>query len=79
MEEDGVNVEVGETPTGFYVEDDGDGFDSLEDVFDPHVGDNTGLGLWIVSEIADAHGWGVRAENSEDGGARVVFETRTGS
>lgn len=79
---DDVKVEVGETPTGFYVEDDGQGFDAPDGVFDPQVGDNTGLGLWIVSEIADAHGWEVRVEsngNDEDGGARVFFETRTGS
>lgn len=66
-------VEVGDLPGGFYVDDDGSGFDG-----DPaavfewgfSTGDGTGLGLAIVRRIVDAHGWGVRATASDEGGAR---------
>ena len=33
-------------------------------------GDGTGFGLSIVEEIAEAHGWTVRATGAESGGAR---------
>jgi PAS domain S-box-containing protein len=33
----------------------------------------TGFGLAIVGEIAEAHGWTVRVEESVDGGARIVL------
>jgi PAS domain S-box-containing protein len=35
--------------------------------------EGTGFGLAIVEEIAEAHGWSVRVEESESGGARIVF------
>ena len=32
--------------------------------------EGTGLGLAIVAEVAEAHGWTIRATDGEDGGAR---------
>jgi PAS domain S-box-containing protein len=60
---------------GFYVADDGSGIsaDEYETVFDEGystTSDGTGFGLAIVESIAEAHGWGVEATESEDGGAR---------
>ncbi|WP_233255085.1 sensor histidine kinase [Halopenitus persicus] len=60
---------------GFYVADDGPGIppEKREEVFeygytsDP---EGTGFGLAIVSEIAEAHGWTVRAVEADSGGAR---------
>ena len=71
----GVTVEVGELPDGFYVADDGPGIraDDREAVFESAystVPENTGFGLAIVSEIADAHGWEVAITDSPSGGAR---------
>ena len=37
--------------------------------------DGTGFGLRIVSDVADAHGWGVSVTESEAGGARFEFRT----
>ncbi|QLH76331.1 PAS domain-containing protein [Halosimplex rubrum] len=76
--DDAVTVRVGtlaETDPGFYVEDDGPGVpeDVRERVFERGVSSEeggTGFGLAIVAEIADAHGWEVRATESETGGAR---------
>ncbi|WP_336336482.1 PAS domain S-box protein [Haloarcula brevis] len=72
---DGVTVTVGDFDDGFYVEDDGDGIDEADRsrVFETGYStsdDGTGFGLWIVAEIADAHGWTVTAEEGRDGGAR---------
>jgi signal transduction histidine kinase len=74
---EGVAVTVGTLTEehGFYVEDDGPGIpeSDREDVFDRGMTtdeDGTGFGLAIVREIADAHGWSVRATESETGGAR---------
>ena len=38
----------------------------------------SGLGLWIVRGIADAHHGVARAENRPEGGARFVIELRAG-
>jgi signal transduction histidine kinase len=64
--------------TGFFVEDDGHGFDTETpaDLFDPGVStraDGTGYGLTIVRDISEAHGWTVVAGESESGGARFEF------
>ena len=64
--------------TGFYLQDDGAGFP------DPNDGElfeagyttsetGTGFGLSIVTEIAEAHDWTVRATTSDEGGARLEF------
>ncbi|QPV64732.1 PAS domain-containing sensor histidine kinase [Halosimplex litoreum] len=79
--DDALTVRVGtlaEHDPGFYVEDDGAGIpeDVREQVFDRGVSSDeggTGFGLAIVAEIADAHGWAVRATESDEGGARFEF------
>ncbi|WP_435335646.1 PAS domain S-box protein [Haloarchaeobius sp. TZWWS8] len=65
-------------PVGFYVEDDGEGMprDVRENAFDSDfttAEDGFGIGLWVVSEIADAHGWSTRVVESSEGGARFEF------
>ena len=70
-----VTVTVGTLPDGFYVADDGPGIDPerREAVFDAGHSTSqsgTGFGLRIVEQVADAHGWSVRAVESEAGGAR---------
>ncbi|MFB6278442.1 MAG: histidine kinase N-terminal 7TM domain-containing protein [Salinibacter sp.] len=69
-----VTVTIGNTENGFYVADDGPGIppDKQDRVFDAGYSTReagTGLGLNIVREIADAHGWDVRATDSAEGGA----------
>ena len=70
-----VTVTVGDLPDGFYLEDDGPGIPEGErtEVFDPGYSTSragTGFGLPIVDEIAQAHGWSVRATEGSEGGAR---------
>ncbi|MCG1002982.1 MULTISPECIES: HAMP domain-containing sensor histidine kinase [Halobacterium] len=72
-----VAVEVGVTENGrgVYVEDDGPGFEGVEreKLFQSGyttAAHGTGFGLAIVKQIADAHGWTVRATDAESGGAR---------
>jgi len=72
---EGVTVTVGDLENGFHVEDDGEGIppDEREAVFDFGYStgrDGTGFGLAIVEDIAEAHGWSVRATEGSDGGAR---------
>jgi len=73
-----VTVTVGDCRDGFYVADDGPGIppEDRERVFEPGAStaeDGTGLGLLIVSEIAEAHDWDVAVTESDAGGARVEF------
>jgi signal transduction histidine kinase/CheY-like chemotaxis protein len=75
---EGLTVTVGETADGFFVADDGDGLPSeiRDEMFESGVtdgADSTGLGLAIVKRIAEAHGWDLRATDSEVGGARFEF------
>ncbi|WP_066411873.1 GAF domain-containing protein [Halorubrum aethiopicum] len=72
---DDVTISVGDLDDGFYVADDGPGIPDGERgrVFESGYStraDGTGFGLAIVGEIVDAHGWEVRATESEAGGAR---------
>jgi PAS domain S-box-containing protein len=74
-----VAVTVGSLDDGFYVADDGPGVpeSDREDVFElgyTRADEGTGLGLGIVRQVVDAHGWSVCVTDSEDGGAR--FEVR---
>jgi signal transduction histidine kinase len=72
----GLTVAVGDLEDGgFYVADDGVGVppDERSNVFEPGYterSDNTGFGLSIVAEIAEAHGWELDLVESTDGGAR---------
>jgi PAS domain S-box-containing protein len=83
-----VSVEIGRLesdagePNGFYVEDDGPGIeeDLHESVF--HSGfttteDGQGMGLAIVKQVAEAHGWTVAVTDGVDGTARFEFRTGT--
>lgn len=71
-----VTVSVGDLDdgSGFYVDDDGPGIPSAlrEQVFEEGVStsDGAGLGLMIVAEIAEAHGWEIALGDSSRGGAR---------
>jgi PAS domain S-box-containing protein len=58
---------------GFYVEDDGSGIPDADqaDVFSTSYSTGgTGLGLPIVEDIVEAHGWSIDVRDSPDGGAR---------
>ncbi|WP_336024996.1 PAS domain-containing sensor histidine kinase [Halobellus salinisoli] len=81
-EHDGdVTVRVVSTESGFAVEDNGPGIPESEreavlaQGYTTREG-GTGFGLAIVNEIATGHGWSMRVEASESGGARFVFETQ---
>jgi PAS domain S-box-containing protein len=70
-----VTITIGDVDGGFYVADDGPGIpaEEREDVFATGYStadDGTGLGLNIVDQIAEAHGWTVTVTESETGGAR---------
>lgn len=74
----GVTVTIRDHPDGFSVADNGVGLPSDPDdrVLDAGYSttDNgTGIGLAIVAEIADAHGWSVKLGTSDAGGARFTF------
>ncbi|WP_390219138.1 GAF domain-containing sensor histidine kinase [Halobaculum marinum] len=81
--ESGVTVTVGslDDAAGFYVADDGTGFDTTDPdrLFEYGAtadAEATGLGLAIVRDLAEAQGWRVSACTGDDGGARVEFYTR---
>jgi len=64
--------------TGFYVEDDGPGMpeEIREHAFESSFttsDEGLGIGLWVVREVASAHGWTVEATESDSGGARFEF------
>jgi PAS domain S-box-containing protein len=72
---DDVTVTVGDLPTGFYVEDDGEGIPPEERATILEAGysttsDGTGFGLSIVKQLVEAHGWSLRVTDGTDGGAR---------
>jgi len=73
-----VTVGVLDDGDGFYVADDGPGIDGAERdrIFEAGystASEGTGFGLSIVRKIAGAHGWSVRAVESEAGGVRFEF------
>lgn len=77
-----VTVRVGtiERPGGFYVEDDGGGLpeDGRDTIFEHGYTTNdegAGLGLTIVRDILDGHGWEVKVTDSNEGGTRFEIYT----
>ena len=74
-----VTVRVGQSPTGFYVEDDGPGIPEpeRETVFESGYTtgeEGTGMGLSIVETIATAHGWTVGVGEGTEDGARFEIQ-----
>lgn len=72
---DRVTVTVGSLDKGFYLEDDGPGIpkDDRDEVFEAGYSTNqegTGVGLSIVKQVVEAHGWEICVTESETGGAR---------
>ncbi|MFC7057835.1 sensor histidine kinase [Halovenus salina] len=70
-----MTVTIGEMADGFYVADNGPGIPEAdrEAVFDAGYSTSTagtGLGLRIVEQITDAHGWTVDVTDSTTGGSR---------
>jgi K+-sensing histidine kinase KdpD len=70
-----VTVTIGRTEDGIYIADDGPGIppDDRDTVFESGYTtstDGTGLGLQIVKQIVEAHGWSITVTESEAGGAR---------
>jgi PAS domain S-box-containing protein len=73
--DEAVTVTVGTLEDGFYVEDDGPGVPAAvrEQAFEAGISTKdggTGLGLRIVAQVVDAHGWEIRLTEGADGGAR---------
>ena len=71
-----VTITIRSCDDGFCVVDDGPGVppDDRENIFErgyTTTREGTGLGLYIVSEIAAAHGWDVTLADSADRGARI--------
>ncbi|SDJ36049.1 PAS domain S-box-containing protein [Halovenus aranensis] len=77
-----VTIRVGGLgETGFYLEDDGPGFEDAdpERLFEHGYSTdttNTGLGLSIVDDIVHAHSWTIEATTGAAGGARFEVETQ---
>jgi len=72
---DSVTVTIKPTPTGFAVCDDGPGIpdgerDAIFESGYTTTEAGSGLGLHIVDEIVDAHGWSIAVGESDSGGAR---------
>lgn len=75
-----VTVTVGKLDSGegFYVEDDGPGI-SVEDeeiLFEPTYStseDGAGIGLSIVKQVVESHGWAVNVTEGSQGGIRFEF------
>jgi PAS domain S-box-containing protein len=75
----GVTVVVGALDDGFYVADDGTGLpahdpETLLDFGVSTAAGGSGLGLSIVNEVVENHGWNLTLTDGDDGGAR--FEIR---
>jgi len=71
-----VGVTVAVDGDGFRVDDDGPGIpdSEREDVLEwGYSTDGTGVGLGVVSLVAERHGWDVSVGESDEGGARFEF------
>jgi len=74
-----TSITVGVDGDVIYVADDGVGIPEGErqEVFEygyTTAPEGSGLGLRIVAELADAHGWTPRATESDSGGTRIELE-----
>jgi signal transduction histidine kinase len=70
-----TTVTIGELDAGFYVEDDGPGIPTEErtQVLETGISTTpggTGIGLSIVTRVAEAHSWQLRITEGRNGGAR---------
>jgi len=74
-------VWVGVHDNGFYIEDDGPGItpEQGEEIFEygMSTANSSGIGLAIVRNITEAHGWSISVANRDGGGARFTVETDT--
>lgn len=75
---DDVEIRVGPIEDGFYVEDNGSGIppEEREKIFEHNFSTGyggRGVGLTIVQQIADAHGFDVTLSEGLEGGARFEF------
>ena len=69
--------EVGENQIELFVSDDGEGLPedfSWEKGVKGEDSDGTGVGTWLVKEIAETYGDGVEVEESEEGGAKFSMK-----
>lgn len=70
-----VSITVGNVENDFYVEVDGQVIPADEPTaifeagYSP-VAEGTGFGLRIAKQVAEAHGWNIRATEGSNGGAR---------
>jgi signal transduction histidine kinase len=78
---DDVSITVGELDgeRGFYVADDGPGIPEAERdrVFEPGYStarEGAGIGIVIVQEVAEAHGWEITVTGGEETGARFEID-----
>jgi len=74
--------EIDVPSAGFYIEDDGPGFDDdlTHDIFEggyTTTANETGFRLANVAQIADAHGWDMNVSTSSGRGTRFEFVDRT--
>ncbi|WP_435095991.1 PAS domain-containing protein [Halorubrum sp. N11] len=79
-----VTVRVGPLEHGFYVEDTGEGIppNERDSVFEHGYTteySGSGVGLTIVSRIAQAHNWDITLTDSSEGGARFEFRSTDSS
>ena len=79
--ETGLRVTVGALNAGFYVVDDGGGLDGMgpEEILEHGVSGSeggSGIGLAIVREIAEAHGWNTVVNDGPEG-VRFEFQFST--
>jgi PAS domain S-box-containing protein len=72
---DEVTVHIGDIDSGFYVADTGSGIpeSDRDEIFEAGYSTadhGTGIGLRIVEQIVEAHGWEISVTESAQGGAR---------
>lgn len=73
-----ISIKGLDSADGFYVADDGEGFDNVEKVFESGYTTSdtgSGLGLNISQTVVDLHNWEITASESDTGGAKfeIVF------